>query len=242
LTLSLSRRQKLLELARRYSRSQRILILEDAAYRELRYEGADLPSVKSFDPGNEYVAWTSTFSKPCAPGLKTGYGILPRELVGPVLRVKGNHDFGSNNLAQHILERLLASGAYDAHVVELRDVYRRKRDALLRALEAEFRDVPQVSWTHPAGGLYVWVTFPPGMESGPTSRLFQSALEEGVLYVPGEYGYVAQAGVPVPCNEARLSFGVASPEEIREGVRRLRRAVRAAAPCRAAGERLAARP
>ncbi len=225
LTLSMQRRRKLLELARQYSRSHRILILEDAAYRELRYEGEDLPSIKSFDTRNEHVIWTSTFSKPCAPGLKTGYGILPRDLVGPLLRLKGNHDFGSNNLTQYLLERLLASGAYDVHVERLRDVYRRKRDALLDALAAEFRDDPRISWTRPAGGLYVWATFPPGMEAGPSSRLLRAALDEGVLYVPGEYGYVADDGAPLPRHEARLSFGVATPEQLREGVRRLRRAI-----------------
>ena len=227
LTLSRERRPKLLELARRYSRTNRILILEDGAYRELRYEGDDLPSVKSFDRRNEHVVWTSTFSKPCAPGLKTGYGVLPRELVGPMLRLKGDHDFGSNNLTQHLLDRLLADGAYDAHVARLRQVYRAKRDALLGALADEFRDPPHVQWTRPAGGLYVWAKFPAGMESGPSSRLMRAALDEGVLYVPGEYGYAPEAG-PVPRNEARWSFGVASPEQIREGVRRLRRAVLAA--------------
>ena len=68
LTLSVERRKKLVELAKRYSTGQRILILEDAAYRELRFDGDDLPSIKRFDPTNEYVIYTSTFSKPCAPG------------------------------------------------------------------------------------------------------------------------------------------------------------------------------
>lgn len=229
LTLSRERRPRLLELARRYSRTKRILILEDAAYRELRYEGDDLPSVKSFDRRNEYVIWTSTFSKPCAPGLKTGYGVLPHELVAPLLRLKGDHDFGSNNLTQHLLDRLLDNGAYDAHAARLRDVYRAKRDALLAALADEFRDAPDVRWTRPAGGLYVWATFPAAMESGPSSRLMRAALNEGVLYVPGEYGYSPEGG-PVPRNAARLSFGVASPDQLREGVRRLRRAVRLASP------------
>jgi 2-aminoadipate transaminase len=237
LTLSRERRPRLLELARRYSRTNRILILEDAAHRELRYEGDDLPSVKSFDRRNEHVVWTATFSKPCAPGLKTGYGILPRELVGPLLRLKGDHDFGSNNLTQHLLDRLLASGAYDAHVARLRQVYRAKRDALLEALAEEFRDAPDVTWTRPAGGLYVWAMFPAGMESGPSSRLMRAALDEGVLYVPGEYGYSPACG-PVPRNEARLSFGVASLDQLREGVRRLRRAVRSAS--RPAGRNAAA--
>src|SRR5208283_2478768 len=102
LTLSLPRRRQVLELAQRYSRQHRILILEDAAYRELRYEGPDLPTIKSFDTDNAHVLLTMTFSKPCAPGLKTGYGFLPRQLVTPLLRLKGNHDFGSNNLTQHL--------------------------------------------------------------------------------------------------------------------------------------------
>src|SRR5262245_16852545 len=121
-TLSLPRRRRLLELAQRYSRKQRIIILEDAAYRELRYEGPDLPTIKSLDRTNSHVVLAMTFSKPLAPGLKTGYGLMPRDLVTPFLRLKGNHDFGSNNLTLHLLERLLENGAYDRHVAALCDV------------------------------------------------------------------------------------------------------------------------
>ena len=92
-TLSLPRRRHLLELAQRYSRERRILILEDAAYRELRYDGPDLPSIKSFDADNSHVILAMSFSKSCAPGLKTGYGFLPRGLNEPVLRLKANHDY-----------------------------------------------------------------------------------------------------------------------------------------------------
>jgi 2-aminoadipate transaminase len=228
LTLSLPRRQHLLELARRYSRKQRVLILEDAAYRELRYEGADLPSVKSFDTGNEHVILAMTFSKPCSPGLKTGYGFLPRELVSPLLRIKGNHDFGSNNFTQHLLDRLLETGAYDRHVARLCEVYRGKRDTLLGALGQEFRRRPGVHWTHPEGGLYVWLSFPPEVDTGPDSRLMQAALREGVLYVPGQFCYETSQNSPVPTCEARLSFGVAPPEQLREAVRRLARAAETA--------------
>jgi 2-aminoadipate transaminase len=228
LTLSLPRRRRLLELARRYSRRHRILVLEDAAYRELRYEGPDLPSIKSFDADNSHVILAMTFSKPCSPGLKTGYGFLPRELVGPLGRLKGNHDFGSNNFTQHLLSHMLASGAYDRHVRELCAVYRAKRDTLLEALAEEFGDWPEVRWTHPDGGLYVWLTFPPGVDTGPDGRLMQAALAEGVLYVPGQFCYVNGDNGPIPTNEARLSFGVAPPEQLREAVRRLARAAEAA--------------
>ncbi len=226
LTLSEARRQRLVELARRFSRRQRVFILEDAAYRELRYQGADIRSIKSFDPDNSHVILTMTFSKPLAPGVKTGYGFLPRELVGPLLRLKGNHDFGSNNLTQHLLHRLIDSGAYDRHVKVLREVYRAKRDALLQALQAEFASWPEVRWTHPEGGLYVWLAFPPSVCTGPGSPLMQAALRQGVLYVPGQFCYVNGDNGPVPACEARLSFGVVPVEQIREAVRRLGQAAR----------------
>jgi 2-aminoadipate transaminase len=226
LTLAADRRPKLVELARRFSRGHRILVLEDAAYRELRYDGPDLPSVKKFDPTNEYVVYTSTFSKPCAPGLKTGYALLPKDLTGPVCHLKGNHDFGSANLPQFVIDRMIGSGAYRRHVETLRGVYRAKRDAMLAALAAEFADWPEVRWTRPAGGLYVWVTFPPHIDAGPAGKLAQLALDHGVLYVPGEFGHVPDEFGNTPRNEARLSFGVASPEQIAEAVRRLRRACR----------------
>jgi 2-aminoadipate transaminase len=227
LSLSLPRRQRLVELVKRFSRKQRIFILEDAAYRELRFDGPDLPSIKSFDRDNEYVILGMTFSKPCAPGLKTGYGLMPRELVAPLLHIKGNHDFGSNNLTQHLLDRLLESGDYDRQVSKLRDVYRGKRDALLAVLDHEFAD-GSVRRTHPQGGLYVWLTFPPEVQTGPQSPLMKAALCEGVIYVPGEFCYINGANGPIPTNEARLSFGVASVEQIREAVRRLGRAYRSA--------------
>lgn len=165
-----------------------------------------------------------TFSKPCAPGLKTGYGFLPRELMQPLLRLKGNHDFGSNNFTQHMLERLLASGAYDRHLAELCRVYRRKRDILLATLEREFGRWPEVRWTRPEGGLYVWLTFPSSVDTGPDSALMRAALREGVLYVPGQFCYVNGENAPVPRSGARLSFGVAHPEHLEEAVRRLARA------------------
>jgi 2-aminoadipate transaminase len=223
LTLSAERRQHLMEIVQRYSRRQRILILEDAAYRELRYEGDELPSVKSFDPKNEHVIYAGTFSKPCAPGLKTGYALMPQVLIEPLLRIKGNHDFGSNNLAQHILFTLMKNGEYAKHVEYLRGVYRRKRDALVTALESEFGDWPGVSWTTPKGGMFVWLTMPPEIETSPESPFLKAALKEGVLYIPGEFGHVSEDG-DVPRNEARLSFGDASVEQIREGVKRLRKA------------------
>ena len=237
LTLAGERRPRLVELAKKYSRHHRILILEDAAYRELRYDGPDLPSLKKFDATNEYVVYTGTFSKPCAPGLKTGFALMPQDLLGVVLNLKGNHDFGSSNLAQHIISRLLASGAYARHVEKLRRVYRAKRDAMLAALSAEFADKPQVIWTIPAGGLYVWATFP-GISTGPDGEFVKRCLEEGVLYVPGEFGHVPDEHGHMPTDETRLSFGVSSPEQLAEGIRRMRRALDGLIPSKKRAERV----
>ena len=226
LTLAESRRPRLLDLAKRYGARNRLLILEDAAYRELRYSGEDLPSIKRFDAKNEYVVYTSTFSKPCAPGLKTGYALLPKDLVGPILNLKGNHDFGSTNLSQHVISRMIETGAYARHVNHLRQVYRDKCNLMVAALEREFADFPGISWTLPAGGLYVWLTFPPGFDTGPAGPLVPAALEAGVLYVPGEFGHVPGKSGGIARNETRLSFGVADPAQIPEGIRRLRQACR----------------
>jgi 2-aminoadipate transaminase len=223
LTLSAARRPKLVELARRFSTHHRILVLEDAAYRELRYTGDDLPSVKRFDTTNEFVVYTGTFSKPLSPGLKTGFAILPPDVAEPLLHLKGSHDFGSANLCQHAVSRLIASGAYAKHVESLRGVYRDKRDRMLAALAEEFGDFPAASWTVPAGGLYVWLTLD-GIDTGPNGPLVAAALDAGVLYVPGEFGHVPDEDGKVPTTECRLCFGVATAEQIPEGVRRLRRA------------------
>ena len=226
LTLAEDRRPRLVDLARRFSKHHRIVILEDAAYRELRYSGHDIPSVKSFDAGNEFVVFASTFSKPLSPGLKTGYALMPGDLVEPMLHLKGSHDFGSTNLAQHIIDRIMETGDYCRHVEKLRALYSEKCDLMMRSLEGEFADWPEVSWTMPAGGLFLWVRFPEHLDAGPNGPLVQAALDSGVLYVPGEFAHVPDENGRVPRNEARLCFGVVEPNQIPEAMRRLRAACR----------------
>jgi 2-aminoadipate transaminase len=223
LTMSFERKKHLMEIVRRWSAKQRFLILEDAAYRELRYDGDETPSLKSLDPKNELVIYAGTFSKPCSPGLKTGYALMPHELIEPMVRMKGNHDFGSNNFSQHILNRLLETGAYQKHVEHLREVYRVKRDAMIGALIKEFGDWPGVSWTHPRGGMFIWLTMPNEISTSPGSPFLKAALKAGVLYVPGEFGHVGEKG-EIPSTEARLSFGDATVATIPEGIKRLREA------------------
>jgi 2-aminoadipate transaminase len=227
ISLSTERRSELVRLAERWSREHKIFVLEDAAYRELRYDGPDRPSIWSFDPTHETVILAQTFSKSFSPGLRVGYGLLPKPLVRPISDRKGNEDFGSSNFNQHLVATVLESGLYEPHVEQVRASYRVKRDRMLAAAEKYFADLPGVSWVRPQGGLYVWMTLPEEIETGLDSPFFDRAVKvDGVMYVPGELCY---AGTPAQRrrNQMRLSFGVESPDKIEEGIRRLASAVRA---------------
>jgi 2-aminoadipate transaminase len=229
ISLSAERRRGVVELARRWSKQQRILILEDAAYRELHYSGPELPSVWGFDTPRDGVILAQTFSKSFSPGLRVGYGVLPRDLVGPVHDRKGNEDFGSANFNQHLLATVFEQGLYYEHVEMLRGVYRAKRDSMLAAADRYFSDIAGVEWVHPHGGLYVWMTLPPHIEPGFDSPLFERAVKvEEVMYVPGEVCYAAPVDTR-PKNQMRLSFGTQDAPGIDEGMHRLSRAVRALA-------------
>ena len=103
----------------------------------------------------------------------------------------------------------------------------------------EFREWPEVRWTHPAGGMYVWLQFPASIDTGPESPLMRACLREGVLYIPGEFCHVRPEDEPLPACEARLCYGVVAPAQIREGVRRLGRAVKAILKTGPKGQRLA---
>ena len=254
ISLSLERRAQLVEIAQHWSQRQRIYVLEDAAYRELHYgvptdavprpsgsgsrahtvrplpdgRGTDhvLPSVWSFDTAGDTVIHAGTFSKSFSPGLRVGFGLMPRELRDAVNDLKGNQDFGSANFNQHLLAELLASGRFTIHAEQVRAAYRIKRDAMLAAADEFFADQPGVSWVHPHGGLYVWMTLPPHIATGFDSPLFHRAVDvEQVMYVPGEICFGGPRDERQR-NHMRLSFGVQSPDGLREGMRRLSQAVR----------------
>eukprot|EP00913_Durusdinium_trenchii_P008955 g8421.t1 len=121
ISLSADRREQAVDIARRWSKNHRLLILEDAAYRELRYDGPNHPSVWSFDESHEYVILSQTFSKTYSPGIRVGYGVVPNDLVLPICDRKGNEDFGSANFNQHLIATVIEEGLYDQHVVEVCD-------------------------------------------------------------------------------------------------------------------------
>jgi 2-aminoadipate transaminase len=226
LTLSQQRRPRLLEIVRAYGRRQRVLILEDAAYRELRYDGPAHRSIKSYDRENQFTVLSHTFSKPFAPGLKLGYTAMPADLLEAVLHQKGNHDFGSSNLTQHIALEALNDGSYAEHVHVLRRAYRAKRDVMLAALRRFMPAVPGLNWTHPDGGLYSWVTLPIGVNTSRGGAMFNACVEAGVIYVPGEYCMQADETGKVPTNCLRLSFGQVETSSIEPGIERLAAVIR----------------
>jgi 2-aminoadipate transaminase len=225
ISLAANRRQPLLDLAQRWSKNHRIFVLEDAAYRSLSFGAAEPPSLWSLDSEGETVILARTFSKTLSPGLKLGYGVLPKELVNPIVTLKANHDFGSPNLNQRLIERMLADGSYDRHVARLRDLYRGKCDVFLRALDEHVGSLDiDVRWTRPKGGLFVWMTVPEDLDTRFDGPLFSQCLREGVLYVPGDHAF-AREPEAVPRNHIRLTFGVPSEPELVEGARRLARAL-----------------
>ena len=219
-TTQLDRKAAALKLLRKYEKhaGHPIYLLEDAAYRELRFTGNDVPSALTC-AGHERVIYAGTYSKPFATGIRVGFGILPKELFPVVLRIKGNHDFGTANLLQQLLAEALASGAYERHLENLHKRYAQKAAVMVKAIRAHFP--ANIEWREPDGGLYVWAKAPLKWKTGLKSKFFQSALKADVLYVPGELAYAEDPRRPKPNHEMRLSFGGAGEKEITEGIARL---------------------
>ena len=227
-TMPRQRRAAVVDIAKRWSQQNQIHVISDEAYRELRYEGEDLPSPRVWDEDADTVIVAGTFSKSFSPGIRVGWGILPRHLIGPVNDQKGNVDFGSPNLNQQLMAKVLELGLLEPHLKQIRARYAEKLAATLEAADAHLGPLPGVEWIKPQGGLYVWVRLPEGMDAGLHRPLFDAAVREGVLYVPGEYCYPG-AGEPVCRHTLRLSFGVQSCAKIQEGVEQLARAIAAVA-------------
>jgi 2-aminoadipate transaminase len=216
-SLSAERRRRVMDICLNSRYRPPLHVIDDLAYRELQLSGERAPSLFHFDPTGQQTILAGTFSKSFSPGMRIGWGILPRELVSPVCHQKGNIDFGSPNLNQHLMHRVLQLGLFDAHVQRLRETYERKLAVTVQAAQASLASLPGVRWIVPDGGLYVWLELPPSVPSGLDGQLFHRAIERGVLYVPGEYCYPDE-GASKQRNTIRLSFGVPSPAAITEGI------------------------
>lgn len=222
-TTAFAKKAAALDLLRHYEKAagHPLYLLEDAAYRELRFAGPDTASALAASGGLGRVIYAGTYSKPFATGVRVGFGLMPEPVRTAVMRVKGNHDFGTTSLSQHLLSSALATGVYDRHVGRLRTRYAAKAGWMTAALR---RHVPaEVTWIEPRGGMYVWARLPRGRQAGMKSAVFRSALEAGVLYVPGRLCYAVDPTRRAPDNEMRLSYGNATQRQISDGIRRLGR-------------------
>ncbi len=218
---SFAKKTAALKLLKRYASAagHPIYLLEDAAYRELRFAGDDIPSALMIAGAEKQVIYTGTYSKPFAPGARLGFGILPKLVFKTVQRIKGNHDFGTANLLQQLLARALETGLYDRHVAKIEKRYGQKARVMKQALAEHFPKNIEI-WES-GGGLYFWALLPGGISAGVKSKVFQAALKADVLYVPGELCYADDPARRKPANGMRISFGSASEENIREGIKRL---------------------
>jgi 2-aminoadipate transaminase len=217
-TLSLERRQKLVEIADKYG----VPIIEDDPYGQLRYEGDHIPSVVSLDSkyrgpngGQHYtgnVIYMSTFSKLLAPGLRLAWVIAPPEVIRKLVMTKQAADLHTSSFNQYVAYQVGKDGFLDEHVKVIRATYKERRDVMFEMMEEVF---PQgVSWSKPKGGMFLWGTLPKGMDS---AEVLKRAIEKKVAFVPGTAFHPCGGGE----NTMRINFSYASPDTIREGITRL---------------------
>ena len=210
-TLSLERREKLVALAR----ERELLLVEDNPYGLLRYEGEAMPPLYRLE-GGDYVLYIGTFSKILSPGIRLGWLVAPPPVLEKVGLGKQATDLCTSTLTQYFVREYFAEGRWRDYIGNLVDIYRRRRDVMLEALERYFP--PEAHWTHPQGGLFVWATLPDYID---TSDLLAKALRENVAFVPGQAAFVDGRGA----SSMRLNFSGSSEEDIREGIRRIGKVV-----------------
>ncbi|MBN1438354.1 MAG: PLP-dependent aminotransferase family protein [Anaerolineales bacterium] len=216
-TLSLDRRQRLVELADKYG----VPIVEDDPYGSLRFEGQHLPSVVALDAqmrgqsqgcytGN--VIYLSTFSKILAPGLRLAWVIGPPQVIFRMAQAKQGSDLHTPTFTQMVAYQVAYDGFLDRHLDVIRSVYHRRRDIMLDGMQNTFP--AGVKWTRPQGGLFLWVTLPEGMDS---TEILSAAVENKVAFVPGSPFFPAGGGG----NTLRMNYSNATDGGIREGMSRL---------------------
>jgi 2-aminoadipate transaminase len=223
-TLSMERRQKLVQIADHYG----IPIVEDDPYGDLRFEGEHLPPLlvldaqfqanrrpnvngKNFTLGD--VIYLGTFSKTLAPGLRLGWIAAPEDVLKRCVMAKQGADLHTSTFNQILAYEVAKDGFIDEHKKLIRQVYRERRDVMLAAMEKYF---PQnVHWTHPQGGLFLWVTFPDEID---TAVLLEKAIENNVAFVPG-FAFYPEGNTGR--NTGRFNFSNATPEQIDTGIQRL---------------------
>ena len=205
-SLAAERRAELVELARRYG----FLIVEDVAYRELRFSGDSLPSLWSLAP--DVVVQAGTTSKIFFPGVRLGWAVGPAEISAQLVSAKQNTDQCAGALGQRVFEESVRRGWIDEQLELSRALYQRKSERMLAALE---RSMPEgTRWTRPEGGFFSWLTLPGGIEA---VELARQAADRGVGVVPGTLFFPDGRGA----DTVRLSFSMVDEAQIDDGIERL---------------------
>jgi 2-aminoadipate transaminase len=210
-TMSLARRRRLIELAGAHD----LLVVEDSPYRELRYDGEHIPTLKSLDTEGR-VIHLGSFSKILAPGMRLGWAVASEEVVEQLGLLKLAADTQSSTLNMAATSAYLSGYDIDAHIADALPVYRRKRDLMLTTMEQTFPAA--VTFTRPDGGLFVWVTFPETLDAEAFMR-DRLLPEAKVAYVPGATFFP----VTQQHNHARVSFSGVPDERLTEGIERFGR-------------------
>lgn len=204
-TLTLERRPRILEIARRHG----VLVIEDNPYGLLGFEGEPLPALRSMDEVG--VIYLGTFSKTFAPGYRVGWAVAPPAVREKLVLASESAILCPSNASQLAVSTYLTNHDWRGQIKAYRETYRERRDAMVGAL-AEY--MPEASWTVPGGGFYTWVKLPYGIDA---SAMLPRAITALVAYVSGTAFYADDQG----SDHMRLSFCYPPPDRIREGVRRL---------------------
>lgn len=203
-TLTLQERKMMVSLARKYD----FLIVEDSPYRELRYEGDPVPTMYSLDP--ERVVHLGSFSKIFAPGFRLGWILANEDVLDKIYVCKQSLDLCPPVFDQYVAAEFLQSGLLDANLSKSIELYRRKRDVLLSLLEKYMPE--DVSWTHPEGGLFLFLTLPEDFDS---VAFYDRALSAGVAYVAGSFFHTDGGGK----NTMRLNFSFLDENRMEPGIK-----------------------
>ncbi len=219
-TMSYERRKGVLELARRYQ----VPVLEDNFAGDLRYEGEALPALRALPGSQDLVIHQSTFSKALCPGLRLGWLLAPPEVMSRLRIAKRTSDLSTNSMAQVVLAHYLKEGFYTAHLEHVRAVYKARLDAMHTALKTHVAGIKcsgtseSVTWSRPAGGLFVWAKLPDGWSA---RDLLAYAEREGVTFSPGDLCFLGNDRVEY----MRLCFIQTEEQAIEQGVNRLAKAI-----------------
>jgi 2-aminoadipate transaminase len=217
-SMSLEKRHRLVDLARTFG----VPILEDDAYGLLYYDKHPELPLRALD--EEWVFYLGSFSKILAPALRAGWTVVPEELAPRLSMLKHAADLDTPSFSHRTISAYLECGYFARHLELIRNEYRLRRDAMLRAMDEHFPR--QVRWNRPSSGMFVWAELPREMDA---TLLLRAAVEtENVAFTPG-VAFASNAGKHAN-HCLRLSFGNNSPQRIEEAIRRLARVIKAMLP------------